>query len=402
MNWNSDIWELPTSGRILADIREDLSQGLSLRLINARPDDDNEFRKVLLGQLYAIDGLNAEEFDLLRIERTDILGFLSVITGYEVSVDGVNDLIASDAVPDVILLSSFDELDAGRQRNILVLMESWADVCHTASIRKSLCLVIDGCNVHAIWETAPSLRIKDKVLAGFPSAIEMQLLCRHQTSGAYISAEEQWRETLIASLSGSDANLAHVLWQHLLEDFSGISKILLDYAAEKSWQKRALVKDLDGWYPIPLGVKPSLPKHNRNISLLTRGITVFTPEFGEEIHSAGLALLDRSEELRHRIWRSQSALVAPVSDGLRLKIFSIIRRKLTTDLAMGDIPEIGELKFLIESLPNHSWEKQQFYSIISHTRRVRNKLAHFEIITLREYLDLWNSWQKVRQMLTPQ
>ena len=402
MNWHSDVWELPTSGRILADIREDLSQGISLRLINARPDNNYEFHKILLGQLDAIDGLNAVEFDLLHLERRDLSGFLSAITDHAVDTGVVSKLIADDWVPDVLLLNGFDELDAVGQKQILALMESWADECHAISIRKSLCLVIDGRNAHIVWETASSLRIKNKVLVGFPSAIEMQLLCRQQAGDAYISPEDQWRETLIASLSGSDTSLAHALWQHLLEDFSGVSRILLEYAAARSWQKKIFAKDIEGWYPIPLGVMPSLPKHSRNIILLTRGLTVFTPEFGEEIHSAGLALLDRNEELRHRIWRSQSALVAPVNDGLRLKVYSLVKRKMTAASVEGDIPEIGELKFFMESLSSHSWEKQQFYNIICHARHVRNKLAHFEIITLREYLDLWNSWQKVRQMLTPQ
>ncbi len=63
-----------------------------------------------------------------------------------------------------------------------------------------------------------------------------------------------------------------------------------------------------------------------------------------------------------------------------------------------DYPEIGDIKFLLDQLPDSAWEKQQFYTIVCRARQARNKLAHLEIITLRDYLDLWNSWQKVRQM----
>jgi len=50
------------------------------------------------------------------------------------------------------------------------------------------------------------------------------------------------------------------------------------------------------------------------------GLLQVTPEHGMELNAAGLCLLGRGAEVRHRLWRGQAAMLLPMLDDTRLKM----------------------------------------------------------------------------------
>jgi hypothetical protein len=234
-----------------------------------------------------------------------------------------------------------------------------------------------------------------------PSALEIQLLCRTRSGNEFVSAEGHWRELLVSSLSGSDLDLASLLAQNELAELDDVICSLQEYAAARSWQRSFFERQLADWSPLPKGVKPQWPQHREKMKLLHSQATVYTPEYGEEIHAAVLALLGRSDELEHRIWRSQMSLVLPMIDELRRKVFLLLEPKLRFSREEEDIPEIGELKYSLDQLPVDSAKRQQFYEIVRQARDIRNKLAHMKMISFHEYILLWHSWQRINRMNVP-
>ncbi len=110
--------------------------------------------------------------------------------------------------------------------------------------------------------------------------------------------------------------------------------------------------------------------------------------------------MGKQNEIKHRIWRSQTNLVMPIIDELRIKIFAMTKNQLGKYWNHEEIPEVGELKFCFDRLPADSPHRRNYFEIIRQARDVRNKLAHMDIITFREYEFLWKSWQKIRQQIS--
>jgi len=283
-------------------------------------------------------------------------------------------------------------------------LKQWADECQSTSSTKTLCLLIRGNDLSPIQDFGVHLKVKLNYLMGIPSAIELQLLCRTLSPGGIITAEEYWREVLVSSLAGNDFEVASLLMEHRLDSMDEIVAVLMEYAASKNWDRQLFKTRLKGWRSLSRGQEPALPGNIQNFGLLWDQITVYTPEYGEEIHSAGLALLDDQDGLRHRIWRSQALLALPLIDDLRIRLSGELGKRI--DLIPADcdgddigVLEIGYLKNVLEKLPAWDGERKRFLGIVLHARYLRNKIAHLEIISQREYLELWNSCQSIRQIV---
>jgi hypothetical protein len=402
MNQSINIWTLPTAIQILSNLREELSQGVSLCIVVATPTDLLEFENVLRDALLIQDCLMVCSLDLRDFESINLASLQKAITGEKSEAVSFEQFIQSETTPNVIFLKGFDEISAQIQKDTITFIRRWADSCHAISEKKSLCLIVSGSLADKINDLRKSTTMLKLIyLAGIPSALEMQLICRAYSGGEFTSPEAHWREFLVSSLAGSDMDMAYLLLQSNLDTIDDINCVLREYAELNSWKRSTFVKDLKTWVPLAGGMKPEIPQNVENMKLLRKQTTVYTPEYGEEIHPAGLALLERYDEIKHRVWRSQTNLVFPIIDELRIRIFSLLRNKLVITWEHEEIPEIGELKYSLDQLPAYSFERKRYYDIIRHARDIRNKLAHTEVITLREYSILWNSLQKIRQMTVP-
>lgn len=401
MSQSTNIWGLPAAEQVLSEIRKELSQGISLCIVVAASGDIVEFEKALINGLQVRDGLFVCSLRLPDLETVNSAGLQKAITGAEYETLNLEQFIQSETTPDVILIQGFDEITNLLQKDTMFLIRRWVDHCHATSDQKSLCLIVSGNladKIHEIRSSTTSSRLKIRCLVGIPSALEMQLISRAQSGGEFMSAEAHWREVLVSSLSGNDLEMAYLLGQSRLNTIDDINQILKEYAELNSWERSTFEKELDEWKPLVSGIKPEIPLHIENMKLIQNQITIYTPEYGEEIHPAGLALLKRYDDIKLRVRRSQTNLVLPIIDELRIKIFSMLKNKLNKTWDHKDIPEIGELKYSLDQLPVDSSARKQFYETVRQAREIRNKLAHMEVISLHEYVFLWNSWQKIRQM----
>jgi hypothetical protein len=400
MSQNINVWRLPTAEQILGDIRKELSQGISLCIVVATSGDIVEFEKVLRNDLERRDALVVCSLRLPDLATVNSAGLQRAITGAEYESSSLEQFIQSETTPDVILIQGFGEITNSLQKDTMFLVRRWVDHCHATSDQKSLCLIVSGNLADKIYEirsSTTSSRLKLRCLVGIPSALEVQLITRAQVGGEFISAEAHWREVLVSSLSGNDLDMAYLLGQSKLNALDDINHVLKEYADLKLWERSTFEKELMEWVPLASGIKPEIPQHIENMKLLWRQTTVYTPEYGEEIHPAGLVLLGKYDDIKHRVWRSQTTLVLPIIDELRIKIFLLLKSKLVKTWDHEEIPEIGELKYSLDKLSVDSSVRQQFYEIVCRARDIRNKLAHMEVISLHEYTFLWNGWQKIRQ-----
>ncbi len=400
MSRNINIWSLPAAVQTLNEIRRELSEGISLCIVATTPGSIFDFQNALQHDLEMEDCLITCSLYLPELESVTLAGIQKAIVGSEYQSVSLDQFIRSEA-PDVILVQGFDEVAPSFQKETISLIRRWADHCHAGGDKKSLCLVIPGNLADKIYEIrsqTTSSRLKIRYLAGIPSALEIQLISRAQSGGEFASVESHWRELLVSSLSGNDLDIAYLLGQSKLNDLDDINHVLKEYAGLNLWERSAFEKELKKWIPLASGIKPDIPQHTENMKLLWKQTTVYTPEYGEEIHPAGLALLEKYDEIKHRVWRAQTTLVLPIIDELRIKIYALLKNKLPNTWNHLDIPEIGQIKYSLEQLPVDDSSRQQFYDTVRHARDIRNKLAHTEVIALHEYVILWNSWQKIRQM----
>ena len=397
MSQNINIWALPTALKMLKDIKRELSEGVSLCIVATSPDSILEFQRALSYELEIREGLTICQIQLTELETVTLAGFQRSIIGESQSVS--LDQFIKDEAPDAILIQGFEKITPSKQKEAISFMRRWADVCHTSGDTKSLCLIVPGDladKINEIRSGTTSSRIKIRCLAGVPSALEIQLTSRASLDTDFSNAESYWNEILVSSLSGSDMDLAYLLGKSNLCTLEDIIRTLREYAELNSWERSKFEKELRGWMPLVNGAKIEVPLHSENIRLLWMQITVYTPEYGEEIHPAGLVLLGKDNEIKRRVWRAQTTLVFPVIDEMRIKIYSLLKDRILNTWEHQDIPEIGQIKYSLEQLPSDSLERKQYYEIIRHVRDVRNKLAHMDVISLHEYKTLWKFWQKIR------
>jgi len=398
MNLNSNIWALPTAARLLADIRKDLSVGVSLCIVMTDRDGPVEFQRALKYSLETDECLTTFSLDLSSLTDATIASIQAAVLG-ESRRSSLDEFIRNEA-PDVILVKGLEDISAPMRGDVLAFIRCWVERCHTNGDVKSLCLIVPGDHTDEIQDlrsSTRSSRINIRCLVGVPSALDVQLLSRAHLLEDLPYAEARWREQIISSLCGNDLELADLLGQSKLDTYDSIYSALEEYATLNSWNRAEIEKKLQKWVPLASGLSPEVLGQTENIKLLWMKITVYTLEHGEEIHPAILTLLQREDDIKHRIWRAQATLALPVIDELRIKIYSLLADRLTNTWGHHDIPEIGEIKYSLERLSMHSWERKQYYEVVRHAREVRNKLAHMDVISLYDYTCIWDSWQRIRR-----
>lgn len=126
-----------------------------------------------------------------------------------------------------------------------------------------------------------------------------------------------------------------------------------------------------------------------------------TEEHGIEIGSAACAVLGRREELAHRVWRGQSALLLPLLDGLRLHLCSVLSNeygkawptKLGVPLdqserqALEEDPftaQWGYLSSLYRNAPALRG-RTQLRALTAQAWEIRNELAHYRPVPFAEF-----------------
>ncbi|MBC7227473.1 MAG: hypothetical protein H5T61_09580 [Thermoflexales bacterium] len=277
----------------------------------------------------------------------------------------------------------------------LLALERWASAAkrYAPSQRRKLCVVVPADSLPRMPQ--PDITVAVQRWWGIPSALETRLACR-------LASQEEgpvslWREHLIPSLAGNDLALGEYLWDIVMGPEDEILAGLAQYGMERGWQKADAEEAYRVWSPLPPGRREiQLPR--QVFSLWARGWIVYTPEYGGEIHSALVALLDEqnNQEIAHRLWRAQTPLLLPVVDSVRLNICEQLTqmygRTWTTWVDGWDdasYPELGVIESALRKGNMRESEKHRWLKVVQLTRLIRNKLAHYTPISFQEFIEFW-------------
>ncbi len=241
---------------------------------------------------------------------------------------------------------------------------------------------------------------------GFPSALEMQLLCRF---GGTEESDTRtlWREHVLPALAGSNTLLAAHLWDDLFEDTSHLLARLLSFGEMCRWTKkqlRTLGAERLASFPNATD-SPSSSPPPRWRELWACGAVGRTPEYGLELDTAALATLGRTDEVMHRVWRGQANLMLPLIDQTRLAICDDLTQRFGPDwplrwsspVSPEEREELkqspfacgwGYLEWLLRDCP-YLRSERRWLPLCSVARHARNELAHYHPLEFRDFEGLW-------------
>ena len=407
MNSRLDVklFQTPRAQQFMNNVIEDLRQGRSVLLLipvghNLRPMWELVREELLrlefhIGDIW-LPGLASDQGVVAAISDA-----LQVQWDSSESPRTLDNLFLSTQMPDIVYLEGFSELPTPERPAWAGFLYQWAEGNHRVAdrggISRSLFIVASA------PEILPYLPNTDIHLAvywwcGIPSALELQLLCRSEENGAKLTARSRWREHIIPSLAGGDIILANHLWDNIQLDTEELIGQLRVFAKERGWTTTILQKwgvaDMDE--DMPDSYEPAShgpPVRLRN--LWAQGAIVWTQEYGFELHSAALLVLEQHEELSHRIWRGQAALLLPEIDALRLELCNCFTRHHGSDwplLEPSRSPEEnkavrnnplacqwGHLESLLRNCRILRSERNRL-PLVRQARYIRNELAHYRPI----------------------
>ncbi|MDX1994028.1 MAG: hypothetical protein SF029_16705 [bacterium] len=241
-------------------------------------------------------------------------------------------------------------------------------------------------NVHVWWQ--------------MPSAFEILLLCRFAESTPHSRTSLRWREHVLSSLVGGDATLVEFLWNDALTlDEEKLLDLLHRFGQKRGWSTECLKvwgvddfqqRERDSLHLPPMGWR----------RLWTKGVVYTTVEYGAELHTAALAVLNRREDVLHRLWRGQAALLLPLLDQLRLEMCRRLTETYGREWPLWDDPKLPEEKLAVEQTPYacqwghletllrhchrlHTY--QRWLPLVGTARRLRNELAHYHPVSYSLY-----------------
>ena len=317
-------------------------------------------------------------------------------------------LLAGKNLPEVIVLDGIESLDESGQRLWLRFLLQWAQLSQNLPNQPSgppvFCALLRSARIpHNTINSDARLAVH--WWWGFPSTLELKLLCR--LAGAESSSrrsETQWQEHLLPALAGSDIALLERLWTESAASSEQVVSCIQELAQARGWTK----ENLRRWGAAEF-VSASAHRNGRLTEappgtarvLWAHGAAHATEEYGIELNPAALFVLDRKSELQHRLWRGQAELLLPALDGIRLDLCSYLTSFYGPDwpvkwfqpehpdeqAAVRESPLAcgwGYLEWLIK---NCFWlqRERRWLPLIVPASRVRNSIAHYQTVSRSEY-----------------
>ncbi len=330
----------------------------------------------------------------------------------------IMNLMETENLPDFVLLEDAGQLSSQDCADWSSFLVRWAEHCqHRVNQRlpiTALCLVGPAAGM---LSHVPENKVYLVVhwWWGFPSALEMRILCRLTTSTDNWDIMTRWREYVVPALAGNDIFLASNLMElDVLRDVQTINRYLQNFAEQRGWE----AKNLRTW-----GLGEEMSFHDTGYSLVpprsirtlwAHGVMGWTPEYGLELHTAVLAVLGRQEELSHRLWRGQSELVFPFIDRARLEICKYLTSFHGPDWPVREhVPDcsreeeivrknplacqLGHLHFVLRNSSFIS-SNQRLTTLVSLCRWIRNKIAHYRPITFKDFENFLREVRKLNNI----
>lgn len=331
-----------------------------------------------------------------------------------VELPSVQTFLQTTDLPDLIIISGLERLEAEVQQTWLDFLLLWQEAAHaikSAEGRNMPCLLL------FLPLEVDNLRLPQADTGllvswwwSLPTVLEVQLLCRLSEGGEMLelTGNEAWREAILAELVGNDLPLLDYLWDYVFEPPKKIIECLAHYARQRGWTQAKL----ESW-GVPSLVQGSgvsrqllrapLAAHR---SLWAEGLLSRTPERGVEVSLAALVVLKRLDQVKHRLWRAQSRLILPILDEWRLEICAALTQQYGREwVDWGPTPqteeqkkqreqarldplttEWGALKWALFRQPMP--ETERFLKQVTWAQKARNILAHYQLVSFETYEQL--------------
>ena len=332
----------------------------------------------------------------------------------------VRTIAATDSPPDIIYLGGYEKLPEGERRVWEEFVLEWVyhqQVAGQERVPGCLCVVGPAA---AFSSRLPrdSVRLSVRWWWGMPSSLELQLLCRIADVGNATELEFRWREFQLPALAGNDVALAEYLWDKVFLGVGELAEHLGAYGVQirgwtkdrlLEWRAEELISCRQG-VDIQQGLVPPEQWH----ALWKEGMLWWTPEYGVELHTAALVVMDRQEDLVHRIWRGQTPLLLPFIDRVRMTLCGYLSQRYGSDWAVRWSTPLdpadeaaarrsslacpwGHVEYLLRRCDHFRAEKR-WLNLVMWMRQVRNELAHYRSIPFGDYERLWSQFKQAQTL----
>jgi len=394
------IFSLPGAQRFVDKILQTLQDGISVILVY--PDDQvgNSLEDALINSLNGNKSfLESDLLDVGTNPRQEPFLFLQNVYSVLSQYGYLEKAVEERSLPDVMILKGIGICPPDIQDKWIQTMVRWADACRSSGCVKTMVLLLPAA-IATHKKLPPSdIRLVYQIWAGLPSALEVRLLCRLRADE--IQAKGLWREFLLSSLVGNDIGLCEWLWDVVFKPPARIVESIVEYANEQGWKADTINGWMNSWQPKPAGLDFWLMPTDKNFYPLSQKVTLYTPEYGEEMHPAILALNGKTSSINHRIWRAQAALILPMIDDVRRKICDLLTLVHGNGWAVinGEtfIPplEMGNLKTWFDGKYVTQDERKTWREDVCHALKLRNQLAHYEMVGYADFEKFWKLNNKV-------
>ena len=241
--------------------------------------------------------------------------------------------------------------------------------------------------------------------------MDVQMLCRLGNSGPVDSPHSLWREAILPHLVDGSASLARKLWDSVLEPEATLLDALKGHARAQHFEPgplRETVAKVERHRAEQRQTEAPSPVWH---VLWEMGAAQCSAEQGPELTTLALIQLDRLNDVRHRLWRGQAALLLPRLTRLRVSICQELtnknghtwptrlgaafmddeqRRRVEADpLAT----EFGPLELILQRRPECGGQK--YLALVQRARWMRNQLAHNQTVSYGDFVNLYDTQQRL-------
>lgn len=403
-----------------------LEEGVSVIVLLPRTCPVGEF-KTELGEHLVLKGITRWDISLpdVAAKASPVAALCNAIgikwrdpTASMVFENLPGNAVLPEVLPEVVCLNGFEAMNESGAGNWTYAVSGWAEASKAMRDKRErfppLCLVTPGLDG---WRRLPKTDLFLRVLYwwGFPSVLDMRLLCRQQNVTMMGGDVNTWRESILPWLCAGDPFLISEFWESGTLAESQVDRVLAHTGEDRGWSREELIalgcQDLCRC--VSFGAAPSEPPE-KYFPLWAMGAVNFCPETGFAVSSVALKLLGNLEEIRHRIWRGQSELVLPLLDRLRLRLCWELTSKYGNawptrycdpedsqeSRAIQESPfncQYGHLETVLKSSPISLDSNRKHARSVQLARWVRNTLAHNRCISLGLYRDFLRELESMDQ-----
>ncbi len=406
------LFQTPGALKFLDRIIEDIHNHRSVIVLLPASIDEQEFEmyfqeRLRLGSYLTQEVVSLPDLMSNRMPSALLGELFSVRWPEEDCPRTIEYLLAADNLPDLIYLSRYNALSRRDKKKWNDFVLTWSQTVagkgsNQISIRPAICLIVSG-------EDGVDLRVSTdlsiRTWFGFPSALEVQMVCRFQYE--YSSRKGKvyglWQENILPSLVGNDIHLLERLSPLLTGDYDSLLEELVSDARERGWNEGVLKEaEIQKFNTNREKDQARSPEYLMKAypHLWSAGLLMSTMEWGVELHVSAQALLKQKNQILHRIWRGQLPLILPIIDKLRRYICKdltmqygdswplLLPEQVNGMYKQPEVPyacELGHLEVLFNSQLR---KESRWIPVIRIARKIRNDLAHYKPVLYEDFLSL--------------